>query len=590
MFDGKYFDWNQKRIKGIVDYYGYKFFYGKKLADLGCGHADLSGVLYRLGSEITAVDARQEHLKIVTKKFPGIKVVKGNLDGPWPFHGQKFDMTLDLGLLCHLTNYEAHLKAVCGSTTYLILETAVCDSDDPYKAIQIPESKDVYDLAYNGTGCRPSVAAIERVLTECHMSFKRMDNAKFNSGEYVYDWVPRNDGSTNIYKRRIWFCTKNQPGVILPESAGQPVQPAVVVTPMQASTYTPFPVQGVPTILTAQARPPMAAIMEAQAKRLPTWLQNSVTSGQSTNYVELKPDTLNFQVMANNKEFSIIVPDTYEPTNVFGTSGVILPDTPGSRMWMKKISPMFPNLKISNKSSSMFKFDKTSDPPSLAMCTIDNLVVCDRIWIEEWQGAELFEHQLSVLRQCNVIITPSLLNSQQLQKDLPNSKVLRMVRPWPMLATNPIKYDYFLYFEKDQRATQTILDSWDEMFGKILIVGSHLKLPKFAEFVSDAADYPSICSLFMGAKAVIDISPNNYYMSGILKLADGFGLPSITNNQAGLNQSNKVFIEGNSIPHPNEIKKAIGRFVSELSKTPAKFSAEYNISMNQDVQNLLTGV
>ena len=33
MFDGKYFDWNQKRIKGIVDHFGYKFFYGKKIAE-----------------------------------------------------------------------------------------------------------------------------------------------------------------------------------------------------------------------------------------------------------------------------------------------------------------------------------------------------------------------------------------------------------------------------------------------------------------------------------------------------------------------------------------------------------------------------
>src|SRR5579864_9273921 len=196
MFDGKYFDWNQKRVKGIVDYYGYKFFYGKKMADLGCGHADISGVLYRLGSDITAVDARQEHLKVVTKKFPGIKIVKGNLDGPWPFHGQKFDITLDLGLLCHLASFENHLRAVCASTTYLVLETAVCDSDDASKCIQVPEAKEVYDLSYNGMGCRPSAAAIERVLNECGMSFKRMDSSKFNSGDYIYDWFPKNDNTT----------------------------------------------------------------------------------------------------------------------------------------------------------------------------------------------------------------------------------------------------------------------------------------------------------------------------------------------------------------------------------------------------------
>lgn len=270
MFDGKYFDWNQKRIKGIVDYYGYKFFYGKKLADLGCGHADMSGVVYRLGSDITAVDARQEHLKIVSKKFPGIKTVKGNLDGPWPFHGQKFDMILDLGLMCHLAGFENHLKAVCASTTYLVLETAVCDSDDSHACVQVPEGKEVYDLAYNGMGCRPSAAAIERVLIECNMSFKRMDNAKFNSGPYVYDWFPKNDGSTDIHKRRIWFCTKNQIGVVLPESAGQP---AVMVQPPVSSTpYVHFANSGVPAVIHgggAHIGPPPPVVINTASPRPP---------------------------------------------------------------------------------------------------------------------------------------------------------------------------------------------------------------------------------------------------------------------------------------------------------------------------------
>src|SRR5271170_7730703 len=172
MFDGKYFEWNQKRIKGIVDFYGYKFFYFKRILDLGCGHGDLGGVLYRLGADITCVDARQEHLKVLAKKFQGIKTVKADLDGAWPFFGQRFDLILDLGLICHLDNYKKHLQDVCASTTHLVLETAVCDSDDPDLCIKIPEDKGTYDLSVNGMGCRPTAAAIEKVLRECGMSFK----------------------------------------------------------------------------------------------------------------------------------------------------------------------------------------------------------------------------------------------------------------------------------------------------------------------------------------------------------------------------------------------------------------------------------
>lgn len=209
MFDGKYLDWNQKRIKGIIDFYGHPFLNHKKILDLGCGHADISGALHRLGADITAVDARQEHLKVASRKYPGIKTIKADLDRGWPFYGKTFDIILDMDLLCHLNNYEDHLRAVCASTTHLVLETTVCDSDDPLKSVVLAENKSIYDLSANGVSCRPSTAAIERVLKECGITFRRQDNARYNTGAYVYDWQAKNDGSTDYNKRRIWLCVKN---------------------------------------------------------------------------------------------------------------------------------------------------------------------------------------------------------------------------------------------------------------------------------------------------------------------------------------------------------------------------------------------
>jgi hypothetical protein len=68
------------------------------------------------------------------------------------------DVVLDFDLMCHLSDYESHLKSVCSSTNNLVLETAVCDSDDPYKNVLIEENKNIYDMSGNGQGCRPSVA------------------------------------------------------------------------------------------------------------------------------------------------------------------------------------------------------------------------------------------------------------------------------------------------------------------------------------------------------------------------------------------------------------------------------------------------
>ncbi len=234
MLDSKYLEWNQKRIKGIIDFYGHKFMYYKKILDLGCGHGDIGGAMYRLGADILAVDARQEHLQMAGKKFPGLKTLKADLDREWPFPNKKFDVILDLGLLCHLRDYEAHLKSVCAATTHLILETAVCDSDDPNTCIVSTENKNINDLSINGFSSRPSSSAIERVLTDAGMNFKRLDSAKFNAANYVYDWVPQNNGETSLNKRRIWFAIKNSS----PIQFAKPVQaaPAPVVFSYPATT------------------------------------------------------------------------------------------------------------------------------------------------------------------------------------------------------------------------------------------------------------------------------------------------------------------------------------------------------------------
>jgi glycosyltransferase involved in cell wall biosynthesis len=111
--------------------------------------------------------------------------------------------------LCHIDNFESHLKQVCSSTSHVILETAVCDSEDPYKCVIIAENKGNYDMSFNGNGSRPTAAAVERIFKECGMDFRRIDSDKFNSGPYKYDWKEKNNGECNVNNRRIWFAVSS---------------------------------------------------------------------------------------------------------------------------------------------------------------------------------------------------------------------------------------------------------------------------------------------------------------------------------------------------------------------------------------------
>lgn len=299
MFDGPYFARNNALSKSIVDFYGYKFFYFKRILDLGCGHADIIGTLHRLGCDAQVVDSRSEHLKIVNKKFPSIKTVKANLDGEFPFK-QSFDMILDLGLMCHLANYEQHLIDVCSHTTHLVLETAVCDSDDDQKCLILQEDKNSYDLSYNGSACRPSAAAIERVLRNCNMNFKRIDNAKFNS-EYKYDWRSQNDNSSDLYKnRRIWFCVKKNSPLQFKSPENNHTPNAFAAPPKPPS---PPAIQ-----TTASARPPPSArpnppkVQIPENKQLPVFESHNQTPAHIIN----PSPELNYN--ATDKKFVIIIP------------------------------------------------------------------------------------------------------------------------------------------------------------------------------------------------------------------------------------------------------------------------------------------
>lgn len=209
MFDGKYLEWNHRRIKALLNNYGHQFFHGKRILDLGSGHGDIGASLYRLGAEVTCVDAREEHLVVATKKYPGIKTQKVDLDTSWPYTNKKYDIILDMDLINHLKDCRDHIQKICRTSDCIILETAVCDSDDPNLIKTGKENKSIYDWSFNGVTSYPTAGAIEKILAESGMSFARLDSSKLNSGAISYDWLVANTNECNPNKRRLWFISRN---------------------------------------------------------------------------------------------------------------------------------------------------------------------------------------------------------------------------------------------------------------------------------------------------------------------------------------------------------------------------------------------
>lgn len=201
MFKGHYIGWRKKRTQAILDHYGASFFAGKHLLELGCGYADIGATFHELGAIVTCVEARPEHIAVAKTRYPFLTVIRHDLDGAWNLGS--FDVIIHFGLLYHLFDIEAHLKAVCSNCQHLVLESIVCDSSQPVCTHE-PESG--YDQAFNGIGSRPSASYIERLLSRERMLYQCVIGPACNHDFHQYDWQYQDTGITVFGQRRIWFC------------------------------------------------------------------------------------------------------------------------------------------------------------------------------------------------------------------------------------------------------------------------------------------------------------------------------------------------------------------------------------------------
>jgi hypothetical protein len=564
--------------------------YQKKILDLGCGQADISGALYRLGGEITAVDARQEHLTIAQKKFAGIKLVKADLDQAWPFANQKFDIILDLAVLCHVRDYEKHLTAICSMANYIVLETGVCDSDDPNKCVVASENKGIYDNSINGISSHPSPAAVERVLTNCGMTFSRMDSAKLNAKPFVYDWPAQNNGDYSIGKRRLWFANRaDNPVVKMPVSVpytlsgGAGHQPAGGLLNSHQSTHSraisyrapPRPPQTRPT-----KNPPLQPYLP---KQLPSFIYQSSKEFSLPMLKNINP------IKESSRRFSVLTPEkNLTNTTTFPFAGTVFPLTASSRLWFKKAALLFPEMKADRRAIGLQGFP-TGQNPDIIMCSVDNLHGGNRVWIEEWFDKKLTDQDLNILRNSGTIMTPSLINAQEILQAIPTANIIKILRPWPYLNVEPIKNN-FLYFEKNEQLTELLLAGWQSEFGKLIVVGSSIKLADFATHVSDCEDYQVILQHVMGCRAVIDLNYNTYYKSGILDLVQLHNIPIITNNTWQLDYDLTTLIPQDKVvvpyPNPGDINYAINKFIANEKPNSMAINSNYNDMVYETIKKM----
>jgi 2-polyprenyl-3-methyl-5-hydroxy-6-metoxy-1,4-benzoquinol methylase len=542
---------SENKLKFILNLFTPKFFFRKHLLDAGAGNGDLGASFSRLGAAVIAADARQENLNVINKKYPNIKTVKLNFESPIHI-STKFDIVLSIDTLCHVANYESHLKDLCSKTKdMLILETAVCDSNDPNISYSLPEDTKNNSLSFSGMGSRPTAAKIEKIFSDLNISYTRLDHPDLNNDHFLYDWKVLNSKNQNISLRRFWIVSKRDHII---KEINRKFQKSIPVLEEEPKKET----------NTLNVSPPV--------------LTTKTTSFTKTSWVK--------DVSKSN---SILEPERFSTSNTWDINFSVAPTTFSSRQWIRKIQPYFSQLKVYSGIKNLKSFAQSGEI-DLSIGSLNNFLPAKNLFLEEYEE-KLSESMIVGLGKCCHIITPSFNLYNQLTEKFPDKKITRLPKLWFNLNISPANKpeDYAIYFEKNEEFTPSVVKNFNQLNLKnLIVVGSRLKLPTNIIRISEYEDYNKLISLIYGAKAIIDISNESNYESGLLNLAIAHDINVITNNIFYLkDDTNLIFIRNKLKDNKIEIEEEAMIFAFSKFKENTKLNYKYNSSYNQDLYNKL---
>ena len=199
-------DWQNNRIKFLIDKYGFPYFNNKKILELG-SHNGYIGNFFRemCAANVLSVEGRAENIKKINKDYPHLPVIMSNLDvGEWMFG--KWDIIINFGLLYHLEKYHSeHLSNCINNCDTMFLESVIFDSQT--NEIHLKEEIGE-DQSLSCIGGVPSTSFVENVFQNHNCKFEKYCDPKLNGNDHIYDWIDSNSRLHHSRSRRFWIVNR----------------------------------------------------------------------------------------------------------------------------------------------------------------------------------------------------------------------------------------------------------------------------------------------------------------------------------------------------------------------------------------------
>jgi SAM-dependent methyltransferase len=217
-FSQHYRELRYTRLKKLLEIFPPEWFPGKKVLELGSGIGYNGAFIADLGADVLAIEGRVSNInfaKLRYRNVPKFNTVLFDLDNDFTHFG-RFDLIVNFAYLEVAASIEQTLDCCNQMTDNILLDTLICDSEDPDTIIKHTFHNTSNDNPLHvNYGLRPSTSYIEKYFTKHDWVVSRHFSADLNTSIEKFDWEHRNldevrDGKKGPYLRRFWHFYKNK--------------------------------------------------------------------------------------------------------------------------------------------------------------------------------------------------------------------------------------------------------------------------------------------------------------------------------------------------------------------------------------------
>jgi SAM-dependent methyltransferase len=183
---------------------------GKRVLDVGCGVGHLAAHLAQMGVRVTCVDAREENIAALHRRYPQFAAHVANAErDPLSALGQ-FDVVFSYGLLYHLENPAAALRNMASAAgELLLLETIICDARQP--VVLLEDERFSANEALGALGCRPSPSYIATALNRIGFGHVYTSRIPPDHEDFRFAWLNNLEWSRDGHPLRAFFAASRTP-------------------------------------------------------------------------------------------------------------------------------------------------------------------------------------------------------------------------------------------------------------------------------------------------------------------------------------------------------------------------------------------